>query len=108
MLVDVCHYRLGHASLDRFKLLCQSFDYISFTFSFYCDVCLRAKQTQLSFNKSSTLSQCCFQLPHCDIWGSFSTPTSNESRYFLTILDDYSHCTWLYLMKTKEETLKLF
>ena len=25
-------------------------------------------------------------------------------RYFLTIVDDFSRCTWIYLLKAKSET----
>jgi len=52
-----------------------------------------------------------FELIHCDIWGGYSIPTHNGARYFLTIVDDFTRCTWVYLMKNKSETqslLKIF
>ena len=45
-----------------------------------------------------------FDLIHCDLWGPFSTLTIDGYKYFLTIVDDFSRCTWIYLMKTKSET----
>lgn len=36
----------------------------------------------------------------------FILPSSCGTRYFLNIVDDFSRCTWLYLMHSKNETLK--
>ena len=45
-----------------------------------------------------------FQLIHIDIWGPFSVTSYSGHQFFLTIVDDYSRFTWLFLMKTKSET----
>ena len=45
-----------------------------------------------------------FDLVHCDLWGPFSVPTIEGYKYFLTIVDDYFRCTWVYLLKSKSET----
>ena len=34
----------------------------------------------------------------------FSIPTIDGYKYFLTIVDDFSRCTWIYLLKSKSET----
>ena len=44
---------------------------------------------------------------HCDIWGSHKTPTHFGKRFFLTIVDDYTRCTWLFLKNHKSETQHL-
>ena len=48
-----------------------------------------------------------FDLIHVNIWGPYSTPSLNGSSYFLTLADDYSRCTWVFLMKYKSETSSL-
>ena len=53
---------------------------------------------------SSSSSSSCFDLIHADIWGPYSTPSLNGSKYFLTLVDDHSRCTWVYIMKHKSET----
>ena len=68
--------------------------------AFECNVCLLAKQKRLPFPHSVTTSSC-FDLVHADIWGPYSTPSLTSSKYFLTLVDDYSRCTWVYLMKQK-------
>lgn len=36
-----------------------------------------------------------------DVWGPASTLSSNGSRYFLSILDDYSKYMWLFPLQLK-------
>ena len=71
---------------------------------FHCDICLLAKQKRLPFNTSSHISNECFDLIHCDLWGPFSVPTIDGYRFFLTIVDDCSRCTWVYPLKHKSQT----
>lgn len=40
---------------------------------------------------------------HCDIWGPFSTKSLTSAQYFLTIVDDFSRCTWVYLLQHKSQ-----
>ena len=103
---DVWHCRLGHPSGDRFRFLLRKFSYMYSSSDQKCVVCPMAKQSRLPFNKSTHFSTYPFQLIHCDIWGPFSVPSLNGDRFFLTIVDDYTRCTWVFLMKVKSETLK--
>lgn len=49
-----------------------------------------------------------FDLLHIDIWGPFSDPTLEGYRYFMTIVDDHTRLTWIYLLRTKSEVLQVF
>lgn len=53
----------------------------------------------LSNNKTSIV----FELVHCDLWGPYRTISICGSKYFLTILDDYSRCVWIYLLPSKQK-----
>lgn len=44
-----------------------------------------------------------FYLIHVDVWGPYHTVTHQGMHYFLTIVDDYSRFTWIYLLHTKSE-----
>ena len=57
----------------------------------------------LSENKATS----CFDLLHCDIWGAYKVESLCGARYFLTIVDDASRGTWVYLMNDKGEASKL-
>ena len=71
-----------------------------------CDICIRAKQSRDSFPLSINKTREVFELVHCDLWGPYWTPALCGSRYFLTILDDFSQTLWIYLLpdKTKAPT----
>ncbi|KAL6321896.1 hypothetical protein AAG906_035604 [Vitis piasezkii] len=45
---------------------------------------------------------------HIDIWGPFNVSTPAGHRYFLTIVDDYTRATWVYLLCAKVDVLIVF
>ena len=48
-----------------------------------------------------------FSLIHCDTWGPYRVSTCNGHKYFLTIVDDHTRTTWVYLMKSKSDASKI-
>ena len=49
-----------------------------------------------------------FEFVHTDVWGSFRSTSTLGFRYFITFIDDYSRCIWLFLMKTRVELFFIF
>lgn len=39
-----------------------------------------------------------------NLWGPYRTPSFSGAHYFLTTVDDFSRCVWIFLMKEKTET----
>jgi hypothetical protein len=72
-----------------------------------CTICPLAKQKRLPFPISTSQSNSSFDIVHADIWGPFSEPSLNGSKYFLTIVDDHSRFTWVHLMHHKYQTRDL-
>lgn len=74
-----------------------------------CVICPLAKQTRAPFSLSSISTKSCFELIHVDIFGGgvYHVPSIFGAKYFLTIVDDYSKSTWIYLMKRKSDTQQL-
>jgi len=101
---SVWHSRLGHLSDSRIQLLNNVIPGCSSISNKDCSVCPLAKQHRIPFPTSHTHSTQLFALVHCDIWGPFSSPSSNGSKFFLTIVDDCSRFTWVYLMHNKSQT----
>lgn len=62
-----------------------------------CVVCPYAKMTRLSCPSSTNKSVACFDLLHLDLWGHQNTTTIDGTRYFLTVVDDYSRLTRNFL-----------
>jgi len=85
---SIMHLRLGHSA------------------SFPCPQCLicpPAKQSRVPFPSSNSRTSEIFSLIHVDIWGPYHTINHDGSRYFLTIVDDYSRATWVFLMQSKNQ-----
>lgn len=68
-----------------------------------CYVCPLAKQKRLPFVSHHHMPEFPFDLIHCDVWGPFHTSTVHEQSYFLTIVDDFTCFTWVFLMQHKSE-----
>ena len=99
------YLRLGHVSDD--KLPYRVSDVSSFHSNKECVVCPIAKFKRFPFPNSNHISEHAFDLIHCDVWGPFAKATYDGFRYFLTIVDDATRSTWVYLMKSKIETRPL-
>ena len=41
-----------------------------------------------------------FELLHSDVWGPYPVMSPTSFKYFVTFVDDFSHVTWFYLMKS--------
>ena len=106
--ITLWHYRLGHPSCIKSHPLDKN---LNFQFTneqdFHCTVCHHAKQRRLSFVSHNHLSVYPFDLVHCDVWGPFHTLTVEGYKYFLTLVDDSSRYTWVYMMKAKSEVQTL-
>lgn len=68
-----------------------------------CHICPFAKFHRLSFPSSNHISLNLFELLRCDIWGPYAKNTYNGKRFFLTLVDNCSHFTWIFLLKHKSE-----
>ena len=101
---NLWHKRLGHSSHGVLSLLPTDLGVISDkTKDNVCETCYQAKQTRNRFPMSSNKAKCVFELIHCDIWGPYRESSSCGTHYFLTIVDDASWATWVYLMVERNE-----
>ncbi|UYV71371.1 FHDC1 [Cordylochernes scorpioides] len=74
-----------------------------------CDVCKVAKITRSSFKFSYTiLTRKPLEKVHMDIWGPAPVRSLGGSRYFLSIIDDYSRKVNVYFLKEKSEVFNYF
>lgn len=100
---------MGHLSFTRLSTLGNSigFRISNMNKDMPCSVCPLSKQKRLLFVSQNVLCSVPFQLIHIDVWGPF-TPISIEYKYFLTIVDDHTRYTWIYLLKSKSDVLTVF
>ena len=77
--------------------------------SLACEFCQLRKHTRVSFPKHlNNRAKSPFKLVHTDVWGPFRTASTLRFHYFVTFIDDYSQCTWLFLMKNRAELYSIF
>ena len=110
--LQLWHNRLGHASYANLQFLkncisdlctpCNMNDHDN-----HCLVCPLAKQKRLPFPIHNKMPSASFALIHCDVWGPIPFSTNDGFKYFLTIVDDHTRCTWVFLMRSKDETRNL-
>ena len=43
-----------------------------------------------------------------EVHGPMSTVSLNDYYFYLTFIDDFSRCTWIYFMKTLDEVVNWF
>ena len=57
------------------------------------------QNTHVSFPISNKRSLHPYELIHSDIWGPSTIPNILGSRWFVSLIDDYTRVTWIYLLK---------
>jgi hypothetical protein len=72
-----------------------------------CDACQSAKNHQLPFPKSSSVSKAPLELVFLDVWGPAPSYV-RKNNYYMSFIDDYSKFTWIFLLKNKYEVFDKF
>lgn len=103
--VQTWHSRLGHLSDQALihmedKLHC---NVSKIHKNKPCYICPLAKQRRLPFVSHNNVSCAPFDLIHCDIWGPFNQVTHMGHQFFVTLVDDCTRFTWIFLLKHKSD-----
>lgn len=100
------HDRLGHVFVSKIKHL--NISYSLQLQDFACDIFHESKFYRLSCPRRESQSLLNFShLLHMDLWGLYHVASITIMNYFLTIVDNYSRCTWTYMLKYKLQELLL-
>ncbi|KAF7812032.1 Retrovirus-related Pol polyprotein from transposon TNT 1-94 [Senna tora] len=101
---DLWHVRMGHPSskaLSQLSFVAKVVDCKP------CNICHLAKQTRVPFTLSTINTNMCFEMIHMDIWGPYKVCSLAGAQYMLTIVDDFSRATWIYLMANKQQVVSV-
>ncbi|GKA75345.1 ribonuclease H-like domain-containing protein [Tanacetum coccineum] len=101
------HCRLGHPADPVLNVLKDSLNIDKKDNTICCEICQRAKQTREPFPLSDHKSKSLGDLVHLDLWGPYKVTSSEGFRFFLTVVDDYTRAVWVYLIKSKDESVNL-
>jgi transposase InsO family protein len=74
-----------------------------------CDGCVLGRQHCTPFPQvASYRATRALDLFHADLHGKIAPPTPGGKRYFLLLIDDYSHFMWIELLATKDQAPQMF
>jgi len=96
------HRRLGYTSSGYLKILFPSLFTIN-TEPMKCETCIRGKNYRVTFPSNNNRVNSAFSLVHSDVRGPAPNYHNNQFQYFLLFVDDFSHMTWVYFLKSKSE-----
>ena len=104
------HQRLGHpSSIVLHKLVSDIPSLKSFNHEVSpCSICPLAKQKRIAYVSHNNLALHPFDLVHLDVWGPFSIESVEGFKYFLTLVDDCTRTTWVYMLRNKKEVSVVF
>lgn len=104
------HKRLGHISNTYLDKLASSslIDGVENEKVEFCEVCLEGKHHRAPFKRSSKRAESEFEYAHADLWGPAPVATLGGKKYFLSIVDDFSRKTWVFLLRNKSDAFDKF
>jgi hypothetical protein len=79
-------------SSPRVKKICPHFD-----------ACQLGKHSRLPFSTAHSRAMSPFDLIQNDLWTS-PTISFSSYQYYLMVLDDFSHFSWVFLLRDKSDT----
>ncbi|KAK1628491.1 hypothetical protein QYE76_002806, partial [Lolium multiflorum] len=108
------HRRLGHVNMRNLKQLLKGEHIVGLTGIFFekdrvCSACVAEKQLKKRHPiKNIVTTSRPLELLHLDLFGTSHYDTLGGSKYGLVIVDDYSRYSWVFLLKSKDETHREF
>ena len=74
-----------------------------------CSGCVLKKHHWDSFDKcASWHASVPLELVHSNLCGPLTSASFSSFKYFLTLMYEYSKCTWVYFLKLKSEVFNMF
>jgi transposase InsO family protein len=73
-----------------------------------CKGCMLGKNIKKSFLVSNKRAKVILELIHSNVCGPISTSSLDGHVYYVIFIDDFSRKSWVYFMKSKNETFKNF
>ncbi|PKU60934.1 Retrovirus-related Pol polyprotein from transposon TNT 1-94 [Dendrobium catenatum] len=103
------HFRLGHPHSKTMQAISTNNPQLHIPhFVSNCSWCKSCKSHKMSFVKSIHRSTQPLALLHSDVWGPSPVSSHQGLRYYLIIVDDYSHYTWIFPCLLKSDVSQLF
>lgn len=107
---NVWHTRLGHPSPVKLQILYEELHIPPSLpdLSSHCKICHQAKQNRLPFKSQGQYVPSFFRFDPCRCMGTISHSYQAGHMYFLTVVDDHTRGTWIYLLIAKSNVTIVF
>ncbi|CAI7880543.1 unnamed protein product [Closterium sp. NIES-53] len=105
------HHRLGHPSLPRLRGMASRTLVSGLPRSLpplppgpapTCVPCVKGRQRAAPHSSEFPPTEAPLQTLHMDVWGPARVRGQGHERYFLLVVDDYSHYTTVFLLRSKD------
>lgn len=101
----IWHQRLGHVPLSKLQHIDRVKQCLSQQRKQVCRTFPMSRMNKLTFPTSNSHALKPFDLIQTDIWEPYKVPTRGKFRSFLTLVDDHSRMTWVYLLEKRSDYL---
>ncbi|CAI7750273.1 unnamed protein product [Closterium sp. NIES-54] len=110
------HHRLGHPSLPRLRGMASRVLVSGLPRSLpplppgpapTCVPCVEGRQRAAPHSSEFSPTEAPLQTLHMDVWGLARVRGKGHERYFLLVVDDYSHCTTVFPLRRKDEVTEV-
>ena len=112
--IELWHQRLGHSSIERIqemvrKGLVSGINLDTVKVTDVCRGCAMGKSHRLPFQPiGSVRARRPLEIVHSDLVGPMKTSSLSGSKYFMTLIDDYSRYVTVYFLQNKSEAFSRF
>ena len=116
LTLDKLHHHMGHISIDVARKLLKDkmitgvqLEYSSMK-NFFCASCVYGKATWKAAPKMRETERADVfgGEVHSDLWGKARVESKGGKLYYVTFIEDKTCLTHLYLLRTKDETAKVY
>ena len=73
-----------------------------------CKGCAQGKNAKKTFPSSERKAKGILEIVHLDVCGPIPSSSLSGYVYYVLFIDDFSHNTWIYLLKGKSEVFSKF
>jgi hypothetical protein len=108
---ELWHRRLAHInykSLPYVRKVVTGLPKVKVDHEGVCKVRAHRKNIKNHFPKSDSKAEGILELVHSNVCGSMPSTSLSGYAYYVSFIDDYSHKTWVYFLKSKDEVLGKF
>ena len=107
--INVWHLKLGHPNPRGLSSVLLQLGVACSTKPLsFCEACVYGKSHSQPFPLSTANAIAPLDLIHTDLGGHSHVPSKDGFCYYVHFIDDFSSYTWIYPLKTKDQTFGIF